>query len=309
MIDTSISIIIPVYNVENYLKETLLSVENQTSLADEVIIIDDGSTDNSSKILEEYKCLQNYKIIRTNNHGLGPARNLGLKLAKSEYIYFLDSDDLIDKDLINNIKSVLKDFNKPDMILFSGKTFSERKGLIKKTNLKLTINGKFNQQSNLISKLIKNKEALPQAGRYITKNSLWTENKLKYPPIIFEDEAVFLPLLALSKNTVVLSDVYFFYRKDRKGSLTNSLFSKKHALGYFHVINSLINFMTANSELIEKDISAWRYRVGRNGLNYVSMCIKTKSPIDWRIIYKLTIKIKSISFVFKLIWRIIKTLS
>jgi hypothetical protein len=67
--------------------------------------------------------------------------------------------------------------------------------------------------------------------------------------------------------------------------------------------------MTANPKLIKKDISAWRYRVGRNGLNYVSMCIKTKSTIDWVIIYKLIIKIKSISFVFKLIWRIIKTLS
>ena len=104
MIDTSISIIIPVYNVENYLKETLLSVENQTSLADEVIIIDDGSTDNSSKILEEYKCLQNYKIIRTNNHGLGPARNLGLKLAKTS-CGFLDVDSIILGTIIINLSS------------------------------------------------------------------------------------------------------------------------------------------------------------------------------------------------------------
>tara|TARA_X000000950_G_C13888906_1_gene649995 strand:+ start:1155 stop:2084 length:930 start_codon:yes stop_codon:yes gene_type:complete len=309
MINSSITIVIPVYNVKKFLNETLLSVKNQLSQPDEVVIIDDGSTDGSSKLLENFNKLRHWKIIRTPNNGLGLTRNYGRSIAQSEYIYFLDADDIIKNNLILKIREIINNYNKPDMILFSGETFSERKLSIKKTNLKLTINGKFNQKSNLISQLIKKKEALPQAGRYITKNSLWTENKLKYPPIIFEDEAVFLPLLALSKNTVVLSNVYFFYRKDRRGSLTNSLFTNKHALSYFHVINSLINFMTANPDLIEKDISAWRYRVGRNGLNYVSMCIKTKSPIDWRIIYKITVKIKSISFVFKLIWRIIKTLS
>lgn len=309
MINSSIAIVIPVYNVKKFLNETLLSVKNQLSQPDEVIIIDDGSTDGSSKLLENFNKLRHWKIIRTPNNGLGLTRNYGRSIAQSEYIYFLDADDIIKNNLILRIREIINNYNKPDMILFSGETFSERKLSIKKTNLKLTINGKFNQKSNLISQLIKKKEALPQASRYVTKNSLWTENKLKYPPIIFEDEAVFLPLLALSKNTVVLSNVYFFYRKDRRGSLTNSLFTNKHALSYFHVINSLINFMTANPDLIEKDISAWRYRVGRNGLNYVSMCIKTKSPIDWRIIYKITVKIKSISFVFKLIWRIIKTLS
>ncbi len=309
MINSSIAIVIPVYNVKKFLNETLLSVKNQLSQPDEVVIIDDGSTDGSSKLLENFNKLRHWKIIRTPNNGLGLTRNYGRSIAQSEYIYFLDADDIIKNNLILKIREIIHNYNKPDMILFSGETFSERKLSIKKTNLKLTINGKFNQKSNLISQLIKKKEALPQAGRYITKNSLWTENKLKYPPIIFEDEAVFLPLLALSKNTVVLSNVYFFYRKDRRGSLTNSLFTNKHALSYFHVINSLINFMTANPDLIEKDISAWRYRVGRNGLNYVSMCIKTKSPIDWRIIYKITVKIKSTSFVFKLIWRIIKTLS
>ena len=309
MINSSIAIVIPVYNVKKFLNETLLSVKNQLSQPDEVVIIDDGSTDGSSKLLENFNKLRHWKIIRTPNNGLGLTRNYGRSIAQSEYIYFLDADDIIKNNLILKIREIINNYNKPDMILFSGETFSERKLSIKKTNLKLTINGKFNQKSNLISQLIKKKEALPQAGRYITKNSLWTENKLKYPPIIFEDEAVFLPLLALSKNTVVLSNVYFFYRKDRRGSLTNSLFTNKHALSYFHVINSLINFMTANPDLIEKDISAWRYRVGRNGLNYVSMCIKTKSPIDWRIIYKITVKIKSTSFVFKLIWRIIKTLS
>ncbi len=306
MIDPSIAIIIPVYNVEKYLEETLLSVEKQTSMPDEIIIIDDGSTDNSFNILKKFEKLANLKIIRTHNQGLGPARNLGRSISNSEYIYFLDSDDLIKKDLIFKIRSVINDFNKPDMILFSGDTFSEFEHSKKKTNLKFTLTGSFKQDSGLITQLIKKKEALPQAGRYVTKSSLWSENKINYPASIFEDEAVFFPLLALSKNTIVLSEIYFMYRKGRLGSITNSLLGAKHASSYFHVISIFIDFMDKYPYLIKKDLSAWRFRLGRIGLNYISMCIKTKSPINWRTIYLLIFKIKSFVYPYKLLWRFIK---
>lgn len=308
MINPSIAVIIPVYNVEKYLEETLLSVEKQTSMPDEIIIIDDGSTDNSFNILKKFEKLLNLKIIRTHNQGLGPARNLGLSVTKSEYIYFLDSDDLIKKDLIFTIRSVINNFNKPDVILFSGDTFSEFKNSSKTTNLKFTLTGSFTQDSRLITKLIKKNEALPQAGRYVTKSSLWSENKINYPATIFEDEAVFLPLLALSKNTIILSEVYLMYRKDRPDSITNSLLGEKHALSYLYVINILMNFMDEYIDLIKNDKSAWRFRLGRNGLNYISMCIKTKSSIDWRTICKLIFKIKSFFYPFKLLWRIIKNI-
>ena len=136
---SSITIIIPVYNVENCVSETLLSVKNQISQPDEVIVINDGSTDRSLSIINNYKDLKGWKIIQTTNQGLGLTRNFGRSIAISEYIYFLDSDDIIKKDLIIRMRSVIEKNNKPDMILFSGETFSDKTTLSKKMNLKLTL--------------------------------------------------------------------------------------------------------------------------------------------------------------------------
>ena len=134
---TTIAIIIPVYNVENFVNETLLSVKNQISQPDEVIIINDGSTDGSSNIINNYKDLKGWKIINRSNHGLGLTRNFGKSIAISEYIYFLDSDDIIKKDLIFQMRQVIEKNAKPDIILFSGETFANNESTKKKINLKL----------------------------------------------------------------------------------------------------------------------------------------------------------------------------
>ena len=92
-----VSIIIPVYNVERYLRTCLDSVVNQTLQGIEIIAVNDGSTDNSLKILEEYQSRYSdrMRVISTENHGVSHARNLGLSMASGEYIQFVDSDDFI----------------------------------------------------------------------------------------------------------------------------------------------------------------------------------------------------------------------
>jgi glycosyltransferase involved in cell wall biosynthesis len=96
-----ISVIIPVYNVQKYLRQCLDSVLNQTFADFEIICVNDGSTDDSGKILLEYADKDNrIKIITQENKGASEARNSGLKLAQGEYIYFLDSDDFIHPQLL-----------------------------------------------------------------------------------------------------------------------------------------------------------------------------------------------------------------
>ena len=302
----TITIIIPVYNVENFVNETLLSVKNQISQPDEVIVINDGSTDGSSNIINNYKDLKGWKIINRSNHGLGLTRNFGKSIAISEYIYFLDSDDIIKKDLIFHMRLVIEKNNKPDMILFSGETFANNKTINKKINLKFTLNGKYDSGSVVIRELINRKEAFPQVSRYITKNVLWSKNKLYYPNCIYEDEAVFFPLLALSKNIVVIPEIYLKYRVGRVDSLTNRAPTTKHALGYLHTINFILEFISNNPELIKVDPSAWHYRLGRNGLRYISMCMKTGTNISWKIIIIIFLKVKSFKYPFKLLWRVLR---
>ena len=99
-----ISIIVPVYNVEKYLKCCIQSILNQTYKNIEIILVDDGSTDNSGIICDEYqKKHKNIKVIHKKNEGLGMARNSGMEIMSGDYVTFIDSDDYIDKDLIEKL--------------------------------------------------------------------------------------------------------------------------------------------------------------------------------------------------------------
>ncbi len=103
-----VSIIVPIYNVEKHLRNCLSSVEEQTYQNYEVLLINDGSTDSSGHIIEEYTKKDNrFTAINQINGGLSAARNTGIYHARGEYMFFLDSDDYIEKDAINNLVTAL----------------------------------------------------------------------------------------------------------------------------------------------------------------------------------------------------------
>lgn len=104
-----ISVIVPVYNVQNYLERCIESVLNQTFKNFELILVNDGSTDNSLNICKRYKKDNRIKIISQKNKGLSAARNKGLELAQGEYVSFIDSDDFVEKDYL---KLLFENINK-----------------------------------------------------------------------------------------------------------------------------------------------------------------------------------------------------
>ena len=116
-----ISIIIPVYNVEPYLRECLDSVINQTLKEIEIICIDDCSTDNSYQILEEYAKKDSRIIVLKNekNSGQGPSRNRGIKISNGEYIFFMDSDDYISPNFVDELYKTGKQFNSDIVTTFN----------------------------------------------------------------------------------------------------------------------------------------------------------------------------------------------
>lgn len=105
-----VSIIVPVYNVETFLKECLNSLVAQDYPNTELILVDDGSTDNSGTICEEYKCFynDNIRVIHKINGGLSDARNAGLEIAKGEYIAFVDSDDIVEPTFISTLVQAIE---------------------------------------------------------------------------------------------------------------------------------------------------------------------------------------------------------
>lgn len=106
-----ISVIVPVYNAEKYLKETIESLVNQTLKGIEIIFVNDGSTDESLNILNEYKECENVKVISQENKGVIEARINGVKIANGKYITFVDNDDILE---LNMYEKMYKEAKKDD---------------------------------------------------------------------------------------------------------------------------------------------------------------------------------------------------
>ena len=115
--NVKVSIIIPVYNVEKYLRECLDSALNQTLKEIEIICVNDGSTDSSVDILKEYSLkYSRVKIISKKNSGYGNTMNVGIKAAQGEYINFLESDDLIEADMLETLYNIAQKDEEIDII-------------------------------------------------------------------------------------------------------------------------------------------------------------------------------------------------
>lgn len=123
--DCLVSIVVPVYNVQDYLRECLESLVNQTFHNIEIIIVDDGSTDDSAIIIQEYVKKYSYiRTIRQLNKGQGSARNAGLRLAAGKYVYFCDSDDYVDIDTIKVCVHNAEKFD-VDLVIFQADIFDD----------------------------------------------------------------------------------------------------------------------------------------------------------------------------------------
>ena len=169
-----VSIIIPVYNVEPYLKECLNSVINQSYKNIEIIIINDGSTDGSKKICETYANLDR-RIIFIDNHnnkGVSYSRNLGINYATGEYILFIDSDDFIDKKYVYFL---MKNIDDKEISICNISDDYVLKKIVKKRNIKKSFTGNFYEDFYVLRDLLRG----PVAKLYKTK--IIKKNNIKFP--------------------------------------------------------------------------------------------------------------------------------
>lgn len=238
--NTTISIIIPAYNVEKYLKAALDSIKEQAKLPDEVILIDDGSTDRTLALAEEYQLPIPYKVLSIENGGQGNARNLGVSLASSEYVYFFDSDDLLNKNFISSIKDQIWHNQRPDIVLFSGDSFndSEYEGN-RRVNYCRGFSGFFSDREKFLAKAISNNALFCSPCLYLSKRRLWGPRGLEFGPNFLEDGALFYPLLFACSTFVVVDEV-FFLRRNREGSTMTMAPKIKHVNGALDCLNRTI---------------------------------------------------------------------
>lgn len=213
-----ISIIVPVYNVENYLERCLQSLINQTYKNIEIVCVNDGSTDNSLNILNDFqKKDSRIKIISQENQGLSEARNVGIKNSSGKYIGFVDSDDWVDLDYYEKLYNALID-SKSDFACANTKFFENGKtGYIKF------------QQNKIFSELDKKIDNYKNGSvcDKLYKKSLFLDNDIKFiKGYFYEDNIVLLQLTYYSKKIVTINTVSYYYFNNNN-SITREKNSEK----------------------------------------------------------------------------------
>lgn len=221
----AISVIMPCFNSEKYVKSTLDAILKQQFDNYEVICLDDKSTDNTLTILREYeKNYDNVRVVASEHFGQGHQRNIGIQMAKGKYIYFADSDDLIRADSLKKIYNYAEE-NNLDLLYFEGNAFYDDPLLEQVYPQYKTAYHRREAYPKVYSGrelyiLFRNAgEFIVSPGIQLIKRSLLIENKLKFPQIsIYEDE-IFSRKVLLKAKRVKCIDLQLLFRRVRKKSV------------------------------------------------------------------------------------------
>ncbi len=211
-----VSVIVPVYNVENTIGKCLDSIVNQTLKDIEIIVVNDGSKDKSQDIIDEYaKKYSNIKSYIKENGGLSDARNYGLEKASGDYICFVDSDDYIDTSLFEKLdkyisrqidmikyKMIKVDENYKEIERIDGPTFDEIMG------------------EDAFNTLYSTDIMLQPAWLYLYKKAFLDENNFKYPVGKYHEDFATTVLLMVKAKSVVSTDIYGYYYYQSNESIT-----------------------------------------------------------------------------------------
>ncbi len=227
-----VSVIVPVYNVEKYIDKCLKSLVNQTLSDIEIIVVNDGSTDNSETIIKQYleKYQNKIKYVTKQNGGLSDARNYGMKFATGEYIAFLDSDDYVDntiyEKMYNKATEEQCDFVECDFIWKYSKKEIKDCGEI------------YNNKHEMLEK------ARVVAWNKLIKRELLINNKIEFPKgLRYEDIEFFYKLLPHINKCGFVKEFLIYYVQ-RENSIVNT--QNERTKEIFTVFDNVINYYKEN---------------------------------------------------------------
>lgn len=248
-----VSVIIPVYNTEAYVEEAVRSIMNQTLRDIEIIIIDDGSTDNSLSVIKKLALEDDrIKFYLQTNQGLSNTRNYGIKIASGEYIHFMDSDDVLASEAFEICYQTCIEKNF-DFVFFDADSFTENNDISLRFDYhraylfeeRMVYSGK-----EMLDKMLdKNIYRASACLNFIKRNFIERYKLNFYPDIIHEDE-LFTPELYLYAERVSCIHKTYYYRRLRKESTMTKEFVYKNIEGYLIVIKQLKLISQRNIELV-----------------------------------------------------------
>lgn len=230
-----VSVIVPFYNSEEYLEQCLKSILDQTLFSFELILIDDGSTDQSLNICIKYAQRDSrIQIYKQSHKGPGPARNLGIKLANGKYLSFLDSDDFFEPNMLEKLYHCAERTNAETIFYWYSKFDNFKQNnitIIPNRYLKrIPHNRPFNplNHSDILFQL-----SGSEAWKYFFRTDLIHQYNLKFAQTTCgEDIAFTIPARALSKRIVFLDEVFVHYRVNTENQLTKCPISRQLKKSY-----------------------------------------------------------------------------
>lgn len=249
-----VSVIIPVYNVEKYIEECLESVVNQTLKEIEIIIVNDGTKDNSMKRIERFLSDKRIIIINKGNGGLSSARNAGLEIARGEYISFVDSDDFIEE---NMLKELYNGSEKADIVFSNVMLYDE---ITKKIKKRMKLNYKLSKENKgfyfwrYMGTEVWNK---------IYKRDFLKKENIKFVEnILYEDIPFGLYSLFLASKVKYINKYHYYYRINRENSIMNMEHKKEKlyiSIGKILEEISKLKNRIKNNKFIELRLDIWQF--------------------------------------------------
>lgn len=245
-----ISVIIPLYNNEKFIKPCLQSVINQSYKDIEIVIVNDGSTDNSLNIVEEIADRDNrIKIINQKNSGRSAARNIGIKNSSGDFLMFVDADDELEKNGIENLYKAINQENSDiavGAVIINYDTHSELK-----ENDDWYFSIRYNGIHDITDKLIEDIHCSVWGKIY--RRSIIENNKLQFPEGLNYEDAYWhwVYLTSCNKISCIKNIVYKYFR--RKDSIMSLTFENKEniAIQHLYIVEKIIEFWNQNKNLEE----------------------------------------------------------
>lgn len=278
--DKLISIIVPVYNVEKYLKKCVYSILNQSYKNLEVILVNDGSTDNSGKICDELSREDSrIKVYHKDNGGLSDARNYGVAKANGEYVGFVDSDDYIDQYMYENLYKAIRKYN--TQIAECGIT-----RVYKNNKLRPHYDGEeyslVVDREGYLKEYLENRKVYGAAVCKLLSIDL--AKVLKFPDgRVYEDVFYTLELLKkVDKYTLISGNYYYYYI--RGNSITTKTFSSRD-MDYIEIIDKIGEYTLNNYSKLKEKLFI------RQGFAYLSIFNQIIQLNDYRQIPEYSILI------------------
>lgn len=300
-----VSIIIPIYNVEEYLEECLTSALKQTLKDIEIICVNDGTPDHSMDIVEKYaKADERIVIVEKENGGLSSARNAGLEVAKGEYVYFLDSDDYI---LENTLEVLYQEASKEclDNIYFDAESFFESEDLkeemavyvdyyVRKADYSKVVNG-----LELLRKMDENNEFRPSACLQMPKREFLKKHQIEFCCGIIHEDNLFSLECLLEAQRVKHIPKQFYMRRVRAESIMTATKEFKSSFGYYMCLEGMLERLKgkAYSKELEEAILNRLCNIQSNALGKIMEIPEEELeefmgtlPLYSRIMYKMMVQ-------------------